>query len=374
MNSVTRPVYLTAGDILTGAGDLQSTWEALLAGQTALRPYQLEKTEVQPLGIIPDLGGEMGTTTRLERLLERLFQHLPPLPAATPLICATTKGAIDEIFDHPTAQSGQIWQLAEYIRSTLGLNGESSTVSAACASGTIALIQGAMRIGLGECEQVLVVGLDLLSSFVVGGFNSLKGLSATPCRPFDHHRDGLSLGEGGGWLLLSGSPPTGTTPPCQLAAWSVSCDATHITAPCRQASGLGRVLEEIINQSTVRIGAINGHGTGTVYNDAMELLAFDRLLEPGTPLHSVKGCIGHCLGGAGVIEAAIAAKSLETNLIPPTVGLNEPEKTAMNCTGKTAVPLTHPAVLSCNSGFGGINAAVLLKHPPCRREGPESRQ
>lgn len=359
-----RTVYITGGEILTGAGNLDATWSTLMAGQTALAPVQLDMTETFPLGVIPGLTEAIGTTGRLEELLPSLFQNLPPLPENIPLICATTKGAIDELFTRPQTNSGQIWQIGEQIRSFLRLNGEISTVSAACASGTIALIQGGMRIAQNECDQVLVVGLDILSNFVVGGFGSLKGLSPAPCKPFDKNRDGLSLGEGAGWLLLASEKKQyGELSPCQLADWSVSCDATHITAPCRKGSGLIRVLDEIISKPTQPIGAVNAHGTGTIYNDAMELLAFDNSLDNGIPIHSVKGCIGHCLGGAGLIETAISMKSLEQNLIPPTVGLSEPEDTDMILSGHAPVNIQHPTILSCNSGFGGINAAVLLSRP-----------
>ena len=359
-----RKIYITGGEILTGAGDLDSTWSTLMAGQTALTPKRVDMAEAFPLGVISGLTEAVGTAGRVEELLLSLFQNLPPLPKNTPLICATTKGAIDELFTRPTTNSGQIWQIGEHIRSLLRLNGEISTISAACASGTIALIQGGMRIAQDECDQVLVVALDILSNFVVGGFGSLKGLSPTPCRPFDKNRDGLSLGEGAGWLLLSSNKEQhGDRSPCRLADWSVSCDATHITAPCRRGSGLIRVLDEIISKSTQPIGAVNAHGTGTIYNDAMELLAFGNSLGNSTPIHSVKGCIGHCLAGAGLIETAISMKSLEENLIPPTIGLLEPEDTDMTLSGHDPIHLQYPTVLSCNSGFGGINAAVLVSRP-----------
>jgi len=359
-----REVYITGAEILTGAGTLDSTWSTLVAGQTILRSGQFNMTTPYPLGIIPNLNEEIGTNDRLEELLHSLFQSLPPIAKETSLVCGTTKGAIDELLTNKEAHSGQIWRIAEQIRSLLQLNGEISTVSGACASGTIALIQGANRIAQNECDQVLIVGLDLISSFVIGGFTSLQGLSHSPCKPFDKNRDGLSLGEGAGWLLLSNKKEakSNTFSPCQLSSWSISCDATHITAPCRHSSGLIRVLEEIISQSNKPIGAVNAHGTGTIYNDAMELLAFDQCLADGVPIHSIKGCIGHCLGGAGLIETAISMKSLAEKHIPPTVGLLEPEDGSVSMSGKESQAIQYPTILSCNSGFGGINAAVLLSY------------
>lgn len=359
-----RDVYIIDGEILTGAGSLDSTWATLMKGQTTLQPRKLDKADTYPLGFIDHLQERVGTAARQEELLHSLFQTLPQLPPQTPVICATTKAAVDELFTHPNKNTGQIWQISKQINSILELNGEASTVSAACASGTIAIIQGAMRIAQGECDLVLVVALDILSNFVVGGFGSLKGLSSAPCKPFDKKRDGLSLGEGAGWLLLSSRKEKQNADffSCQLKAWSVSCDATHITAPSREASGLIRVLNDILTSCKEPVGAVNAHGTGTIYNDAMELLAFRHCFNEDIPICSIKGCIGHCLGGAGLIETVLSIRSLEEKLIPPTVGLNEPENNEINISGSSSIPIQHPSLLSCNSGFGGINAAVLLSH------------
>jgi 3-oxoacyl-(acyl-carrier-protein) synthase len=109
------------------------------------------------------------------------------------------------------------------------------------------------------------------------------------------------------------------------------------------------------------VGGINAHGTGTVFNDAMEMYAFSQLWATPPPFHSVKGAIGHCLGAAGIIESAIAIKSLHEGKIPPTVGLERPEaRIAKVIAGEAALPLTSGSILTCNSGFGGINAALLF--------------
>ena len=358
-----RKVAIVVGDILTPLGDLQETWEKMIAGQSGLHRQQLGGSEsVYPVGLIDGLAGEGGSWERLQSLFDRLFANLPLLPPDTSLYIATTKAAVDEHLVPVTQAAGQPWKLADHLKNRLSLNGETSTVSAACASGTLALIQGAMNIAAGNCDKALVVGIDLVAKFILTGFDSLKALSPGGARPFDRNRDGLSLGDGAGWMLLSSAGGWGKStgePLAWLAGWGVSCDATHITAPCRQASGLKRVLDQVLAGAGMPLGGINAHGTGTVYNDAMELLAFQDKC-PEVPICSVKGAIGHSLGAAGVVEAVLSVKSLHTQHLPPTVGLQELQDESANMSGLQALALRSPSILSSNSGFGGINAAVLL--------------
>ena len=189
----------------------------------------------------------------------------------------------------------------------------------------------------------------------------MKSLSPQGAAPFDVNRAGLSLGEGGGWLLLAAQERLGQgeTARAYLDGWAITCDATHITAPCRHASGLKRALQQLLAGSETEIGGINAHGTGTVYNDAMELLAFSELFNK-LPVCSVKGALGHSLAAAGLVETLLCVKSLESMKLPPTVGLVNPEKTSCILSGVEALTLDTPAVVNCNSGFGGINGALLM--------------
>lgn len=359
-----RKAVIVAGNILTPLGDLQATWENLLAGKSGLTFRSLGAgAERWPLGVIEDLSGVYGSWQRLQSMFDRLLCNLPPLPEKTALFCATTKAAVDELITAESDDaSGQPWQVAGYLARRLALQGRTKTVSAACVSSLIAMIQGAVHIRAGKCDHALVVGFDLLSEFVFSGFSSLKALSSTGAQPFDRRRSGLSLGDGAGWVLLSAEEQVapGEKILAYLDSWAISCDATHITAPCRNASGLTAVLEQIGAQSSCSIGGINAHGTGTIYNDAMELLAFRKNCDAGTPLCSVKGALGHSLAAAGIVETLLSVRSLQDLLLPPTVGLAAPEESNCSLSGEGVLPLLSPSVLTCNSGFGGINAALLL--------------
>ncbi|HET98228.1 MAG TPA: beta-ketoacyl synthase [Desulfurivibrio alkaliphilus] len=358
-------IVVSMTGVETALGNGEATWQGLLAGRSGLRTDpRAGLSDSRPVGMVAELPAPIGTDKRLRALLDRLLATIPILPPQTALFCATTKGAVDELLDGPGPWPGQPQTLSGYLGRQLGLGGSDHLVtSGACASGTIAVMQAATRLQAGACPAALVIGVDLLSRFVLEGFASLQALSANGCRPFDAARDGLSLGEGGGWILLTTAAEAANRQwpiLAQLAGFGISCDASHITAPCRHASGLIRTLQQATANGRKKVGGINAHGTGTSYNDAMELLAFSRVWESPPPVHSVKGAIGHCLGAAGVIEAAIAVRSLTEGVLPPTVGLRQGENAAIPMHGNTPLPLTAPSIISCNSGFGGINAALLF--------------
>ncbi len=372
-------VHVAGFCAVTALGDMDDTWEGLQAGRSALRQPGAGRNGgfrcKGPVGAVQELNELRGEKRmkQLLRLLHYQITHALHLAPGTGLVLATTKGAVDELL---LRQQGSLaipelkmqpWNLARYIADQEGITGPVSTVSAACASGTVALVQAALRIVSGEVRAMLVVGVDILSEFVIAGFGSLQALSGSACRPFDRLRDGLALGEGAAAMLLAGedSPVgNGHGGKILLKGWGMACDAVHITAPARDARGLVAALKMATSGVSAPVGAINAHGTGTVFNDAMEMRAFETLwpdCNRRPPFHSIKGAIGHCLGAAGVIEACISIKSLEAGVIPPTAGLREPAAPAMNVSGEQALALKAPSIVSCNSGFGGINAAILME-------------
>lgn len=357
-----KKVIITAGEIISPLGNLQATWEQMCAGKSGLVPVNNPSiTTDYPIGLISSLVGQGGRWERVKSMLDQLIATMPSLPEDTQLFLATTKGAVDELTHGKKNLQGQPWQLAQYLQDELNLSGHTHTVSGACASGTLGVIQGTMHLQADRCRHALVVGIDLIADFILAGFDSLKGLSSSGAKPFDRNRDGLSLGDGGGWILLSSSDPCAEHDGlASVEGWGVSCDATHITAPCRNGSGLKRVFDQIATSSVTPLGGINSHGTGTHYNDAMELLVFGDKCEPGVPMYSGKGAIGHSLGASGVIETMLSVKSLAEGLLPPTVGLLDPEKCTVSVSGEKMLSLRAPSIISCNSGFGGINAAVKL--------------
>jgi 3-oxoacyl-[acyl-carrier-protein] synthase II len=258
--------------------------------------------------------------------------------------------------------------LLRRISGKFGLRAPGININAACASSTIAVARAASLIAAGKVEAVLVVCVDLVSEFVFSGFSALHALSPGVCRPFDRNRDGLTLGEGAAALLLmsreraqrEGRPELGV-----IAGWGAANDATHITAPARDGCGLIQSVRQALKRAGIEAGsiaAISAHGTATPYNDQMELTAFRTLFgERAVPMHSVKGSIGHTLGAAGGIEVALGARCLAAGTLPGTVGMLEAEPAGAGLLSRSAQRIEGNYLLSTNSGFGGVNAALILR-------------
>ncbi|MBN2418848.1 MAG: beta-ketoacyl-[acyl-carrier-protein] synthase family protein, partial [Deltaproteobacteria bacterium] len=249
----------------------------------------------------------------------------------------------------------------------LSLRGESLHVSAACASSTVAIARGAALIESGRCDSVLVCCFDLVTEFVFSGFCSLQAMSPNPCTPFDKNRKGMSIGEGAACLLLMNSQKADEMHKKNmgmLLGWAVTNDATHITRPDQDGYGLSLAIEKSLAMaglSVASISAVCAHGTGTLYNDSMEIASYKKVFgKRNIPVFSVKGAIGHTLGAAGGIETAVSLKCLSENIIPPTTGFTEPEKGAEGLVSSDAVNAEISYILSTNSGFNGVNSTVIL--------------
>lgn len=363
---------------MTALGDLDATWRGLLAGRSGIAPvarFDATGCTSRWAACVPGLERKSSGHSLLSPLLNRLLDNFPALAADTPLLAATTKAGIDvleSIARHGQGSPEDVSPslLAEETCRRLGLCGRRETVSGACASATIALAHAAALIAHGKTESVLVVCADLVSEFVFTGFSALRALSPEPAKPFDARRDGLTLGEGAAFLLLmSESRAKAEDRPilARLAGWGVANDATHITAPARNGCGLISAVRRSLSVAGAapdNVAAICAHGTGTVYNDAMELTAFRGVFgERKIPVHGVKGALGHAMGASGGIEAALCCSMLAEGMLPPTVGLSEPDPAALGLVHDKPVPLPAGLVLSTNSGFGGINAALLFSAP-----------
>ena len=302
-----------------------------------------------------------------------------PKAPGTGLVIATTKGNIDRLRNDPKPDPRCfIAESARRVAGRLGFTARPVVISNACISGVAALVVARRMIGAGACTEVIVAGADLLTEFVVAGFRSFKSVSETVCRPYDQARDGLSLGEGCGALLLTADPRKAKGTPVLLAGGAMTQDANHLSAPSRTGEELAAAMRQAMQEAGLtprEIGFVNAHGTATRYNDEMESRALHLAGLGDKPLNSLKPYLGHTLGASGIVETILTAEQLRRGLVFGTPGYAEcGTPVPVNVTPHhREMPLS--AALKSASGFGGCNAAVVLSRGPLTERQPqESRE
>lgn len=376
-NNKSNRVVVTDAAVITGLGNnLESLWQGLMAGETAIRPItrfpvDQDHYKAKIAAHIDDLKAA-NDRSMLQHLLDRLFLELGSVPSDSALITATIKAGADNLESfcrgrQANFQDVLLSSIANIVGPKLGLICNGICVSASCASSTIAIAHGAALIESGKAEAVLVCCGDLITEYVFSGFSALKALSPFPCRPFDRDRKGLSLGEGAAALLLMNADRARRENRNRLGSllgWGITNDATHITAPAKSGRGLVKAVDQALKTAKRKpedITAISAHGTGTLYNDLMELKAFRQVFGARkVPMYSIKGAIGHTLGAAGAIEVTLGFKALSSQIVPLTAGFANPEKGAEGQVSLESQPVSGDYLLTTNSGFGGVNAALVL--------------
>ncbi len=289
--------------------------------------------------------------------------NIDPSGEDTAIILSTTKGNIDLLKTNEKnfeEDRVHLWKSAELIGQYFKTKSTPQVVSNACISGVMAIIVGDRLIRKGLYKNVIVTGCDVLSEFIVSGFQSFYSLSKEVCKPFDQDRTGLTLGEGVGTIVLTSNSDICRSPKIEIITGSGSNDANHISGPSRTGEGLYIAINDVLKGNT-DIDYISAHGTATPYNDDMESIAFARNNLTQVPVNSFKGFIGHTLGAAGTIESIFCFESMRKNILIQTYGLENPgtvEKIDV-LTENRQKPVNK--VLKTASGFGGSNAAILFK-------------
>ncbi|MDR1860802.1 MAG: beta-ketoacyl synthase [Bacteroidales bacterium] len=251
-----------------------------------------------------------------------------------------------------------LWHSAGLVADFFGNPNEPIVISNACISGSSAQLAAARALESGAYKYVVVTGVDMLSRFIVAGFQSLKALSAERCRPFDRAHCGLNLGEAASTIIYSNAEYYEGV---RFLVGAIRNDANHISGPSRTGEGAFRALEAVLAGIDInKLSFINTHGTATVYNDRMEAIALTRAGLNAVPVNSLKEYFGHTLGAAGIVETVIASHALRNGIILPTLSCMEQEPdTPLNiCTRQQ--PSDKKYFVKMLSGFGGCNAALLF--------------
>ena len=256
--------------------------------------------------------------------------------------------------------------------------GPNLTVTAACATSTNAVGEAYLAIQAGRADAIITGGAEAaVNQLAISGFANCRALAtgedpATACLPFDKRRGGFVMGEGAGILVLEElehAVKRGADLIAEVVGYGHTCDAYHYTAPRPDGSVTSRCIADALSQAGYREGEklyINAHGTGTQMNDAAETKAIKLALGEDdakkASISSSKSMTGHMLGAAGAVELIISALALRNGLIPPTIGLEEPDPACdLDYTPLKAVEKEVDIAISNSLGFGGHNATVAIR-------------
>jgi len=234
-------------------------------------------------------------------------------------------------------------------------------VSNACISGSLAILTAFRLIQSGAYEHAVVAGADVISKFILSGFNALFAISPNPCKPFDADRDGITLGEGAATLIISARKNDESN--IKISGGATSNDANHISGPSRTGEPLFMAITKALQNAKLTaadIDFISAHGTATTFNDEMEAKALIMANLQSAHINSLKGYFGHTLGASGLIESIISVHSLKENCVIASAGFKNPGVTSpINiCTELQTGNFKH--CLKTASGFGGCNAALVM--------------
>ena len=250
----------------------------------------------------------------------------------------------------------------DFVRAATGLRGPCVTVATACSSSAKVFAQAARLLNTGIVDAALVGGVDTLCGSVLFGFNALGLVSAAPCRPFDRDRDGLSLGEAGGFALLERAAAGAGG--LQLRGYGESSDAHHMSSPHPDGLGASLAMRDALARAGIgaaEVGYLNLHGTSTPANDAIEARAVAAMFTDTLHASSTKGWTGHTLGAAGIVESVFALLALEHGLLP---GILHSTAYDAACGPQirfdNAEDATIRYAMNNSFGFGGNNSALVF--------------
>lgn len=256
-----------------------------------------------------------------------------------------------------------MFSLGYFVRTCLGLHGPAMVISTSCSSSAKVFATAARLMQAGLCDAAIVGGVDSLCHTTLYGFSALQLLSPEPCRPCDEDRDGLSLGEAAGYVLLERIERAGGRGTVALLGYGESTDGYHMSHPHPEGAGAIRAMRDALARAGIRpeaVDYVNLHGTATRANDEAEDKAVYCVFGARPACSSTKGWTGHTLGAAGVTEAIISALCLTHHFIPGTLNcwrvdpllkcriLRDHQFGSLSC------------VVSNIFGFGGNNCSLVL--------------
>jgi 3-oxoacyl-[acyl-carrier-protein] synthase II len=258
-----------------------------------------------------------------------------------------------------------------------GLKGPNFAVVSACATGAHAIGEAYHTIKRGDAVAMVAGGSEAaILPIGIAAFNATRALSThndepmKASRPFDAHRDGFVLGEGGAVLVLEDydyAVSRGAEPLAELVGYGASCDASHVTAPAEGGAGAARAMWRALKSALLEpeaIDYINAHGTSTQLNDCTETEAIKSVFGPlayKIPISSIKSMTGHLLAAAGAIEAMACIETIRRGVIAPTINYEHPDpRCDLDYVPNVSRRVKVGYAMSNSMGFGGHNASLIL--------------
>ncbi|HYG25209.1 MAG TPA: beta-ketoacyl-ACP synthase II [Verrucomicrobiae bacterium] len=332
----------------------------IFAGWKALKDsgLDLSKTNPDEIGVFigSGIGGLETTGDQMKVLLERGPGRLSPFMIPM-LISNMASGLVSMYYN---------------------LRGPNFATCSACATANHALGEAWRTIKMGDAKAILAGGAEAaIVPIGIGGFCAMKAMSTRnndpkrASRPFDKDRDGFVMGEGAGVVMLEElehAKARGARIYAELAGYGNTADAHHLTAPSPGGEGAGRCMKMALRSAglnTTDVSYINAHGTSTPQGDIAETQAIKTVFgEHARKLvvSSTKGATGHMLGAAGAVEMIACVKAIQTNIVPPTINLQNPDPECdLDYVPNTARQMPVNAIVNNSFGFGGHNASIIAK-------------
>jgi len=398
-------VLITGINVISSLGlNMDENWENLIEGKSGIGTINLfdsSDLDTHFAGQVPDTFDEYSKQyirkrvgkqmTRVSRMCltaakEAIEQHNIPITEYDPERCAVILGVVNTANStvekgtnsKNTILKGMNNALAAWISLEYGFEGPSYTIATACASSAYAIANAYDLIKLGKADMVIVGGADsIINPEEIAGFNALYAISTMndnpqkASSPFSKDRDGFVIGEGAGILILereSIAKKRNAKVYAELAGYALTSEAFNIMSPKTDGEGMAKTMTKAIKDSGVNIDEIdyiNAHGTSTNLNDKYETMGIEKALGEQSKklvVSSSKSMIGHTIGAAGAIEAAITAKSIEQSLVHPTINYNNPDpQLQLDYVPNKKRPLNIRCALSNSFAFGGHNATLVFK-------------
>ncbi len=321
-------------------------------------------------GVIEDLALKDGFT----HLEQMLIASLEPVITASNLeltdrvglIISTTKGNIDALGDDNSFPENRAYlsELGQVIADYFGFKNDAIVLSNACVSGILAVAVAKRLIQIGTYDHIFITSGDIVTEFILSGFNSFQAMSDAPCKPYCKNRSGINIGEVAASILVTSETNNLANEAVEILGEASCNDANHISGPSRTGEGLVRAVRSALKEAAISsesIDYISAHGTATTFNDEMEAIAFNRLGLQKVPLNSLKGYFGHTLGASGLVETIVGMYSLDENKLFSSIGYEElGVSQSLNVITETRSE-TLNTFLKTASGFGGCNTAAIFR-------------